>query len=79
MELLKLNHAHTDLQSSTTEDMNVSAEAMKWDFSHFGRFSERYRDLYDNFPSETLSHSVQIPGTLSKLRYNSSKLLLDNR
>ena len=58
MELLKLNHAHTDLKSSTTEDMNVSAVAMKWGFSHFGRFSERYRDLFGNFPSETLSHSV---------------------
>ncbi len=55
MELLKLNHAHTDLQSSTTEDMKVSAVAMKWGFSHFGRFSESY---IGNFPSETLSHSV---------------------
>jgi len=52
--LLKLNHAHQDLQLTYKETTNVSDIAIKWGFSHFGRFSKEYKALFGELPSETL-------------------------
>ncbi len=54
MNLLKLNHAHEDLQLVDAQTTNVSDVAMKWGFSHFGRFSKDYKALFGVLPSETL-------------------------
>ena len=56
--LLKLNHAHEDLLLLELESTNISDIAMKWGFSHFGRFSENYKALFGVLPSETLSLSI---------------------
>ncbi|NOR55195.1 MAG: helix-turn-helix domain-containing protein [Sulfurovum sp.] len=54
MDLLKLNHAHQDLQNSYRQITNVSDIAIKWGFSHFGRFAKDYKALFGVLPSETL-------------------------
>ena len=55
IELLKLNHAHKDLQLSDKETTNVSDIATKWGFLHFGRFAKDYKSLFGVLPSETLT------------------------
>jgi len=39
IRLLKLNHAHKDLEQANTQTVNVSYIALKWGFAHFGRFA----------------------------------------
>jgi len=55
INLLKLNRAHEDLQHANAQETNVSDIAIKWGFSHFGRFSKDYKSLFNALPSETLS------------------------
>ena len=52
--LLRLNHAHEDLQLADAQTTNVSDIATKWGFSHFGRFAKEYKGLFGVLPSETL-------------------------
>ena len=54
MNLLKLNKAHEDLHHADAVTTNVSDIASKWGFSHFGRFSKEYKEIFGLFPSETL-------------------------
>ena len=54
IHMLKLNHAHEDLQLADAQTTNVSDIATKWGFSHFGRFSKEYKALFGVLPSETL-------------------------
>ncbi len=54
MRLLKLNKAHEDLQLADVQTTNVSDVAMKWGFSHFGRFAKNYKALFRVLPLETL-------------------------
>lgn len=56
--LLKLNHAHEDLQQACSQTTNVSDIAMKWEFSHFGRFASDYKSLFGVHPSITLKQEV---------------------
>ena len=57
LTLLKLNHAHEDLQLADAQTINVSDIASKWGFSHFGRFSKEYKALFGVLPSETLKQT----------------------
>lgn len=52
--LLRLNHAHENLQLADAQTTNVSDIATKWGFSHFGRFAKDYKTLFGVLPSETL-------------------------
>ena len=54
INLLKLNKAHEDLHHADALTTNVSDIAIKWGFSHFGRFSKEYKLLFGVLPSETL-------------------------
>ena len=54
IELLKLNRAHKDLCQIDAGATNISDIASRWGFSHFGRFSEKYKALFGVLPSETL-------------------------
>jgi len=56
--LLKLNHAHEDLLLCQLETTNISDIAIKWEFSHFGRFSQKYKALFCVLPSETLNRTL---------------------
>ena len=64
--LLKLNHAHEDLLRLELKTTNISDIAMKWGFSHFGRFSQEYKALFGILPSETLNRTLQKTYTISK-------------
>jgi len=55
LTLLKLNHAHEELQIADTQTTNVSDIASKWGFAHFGRFAKEYKELFEVLPSETLN------------------------
>jgi len=55
--LLRLNHAHEELQNADKETTNVSDIAMKWGFLHFGRFSKDYKALFGVLPSESLKRT----------------------
>ncbi len=52
--LLKLNHVHYELHKSDPEQTSVSKIALKWGFFHMGRFSAYYKELFGEYPSETL-------------------------
>ena len=53
--LLRLNHAHEDLQLADAQTTNVSDIASKWGFSNFGRFAKDYQALFGPLPSKTLN------------------------
>jgi transcriptional regulator GlxA family with amidase domain len=44
-----------------TESTSVTGEAARWGFLHFGRFSQGYRTVYGELPSETLRRSRGTP------------------
>lgn len=48
---LRLQRAHTDLAAGTE---SVTGVALRWGFSHFGRFAEAYRQKYGLSPRDTL-------------------------
>jgi AraC family ethanolamine operon transcriptional activator len=58
--LLKLNHTHKDLQLANAQTENVSDIAIKWGFSHFGRFSRDYKSLFGVLPSITLKQKATL-------------------
>lgn len=47
----RLNCAREDLMHHAT---SVSAVALRWQFTHFGRFSLHYKKLFDESPSDTI-------------------------
>ncbi|GAB5337474.1 HTH-type transcriptional regulator EutR [Pseudomonas fluorescens] len=52
LRLRRLNGARRELLSAT--DTTVAEVAMNWSFWHLGRFSNSYRALFKELPSETL-------------------------
>jgi len=59
IRLLKLNHAHKDLEQENRDTVNVSDIATKWGFTHFGRFSSDYKSLFGIAPSVTLKQQIR--------------------
>ncbi|MBK3476829.1 helix-turn-helix domain-containing protein [Pseudomonas sp. MF6751] len=55
LRLRRLNGARRELLSTT--DTTVAEVAMNWSFWHLGRFSNSYRALFQELPSETLKRS----------------------
>ena len=53
LEDTRLRRAHQDLKANSTQ--LVTQVALRWGFSHLGRFSRLYREKYGQSPSETLS------------------------
>ena len=54
LRLLKLNLVHYELKNANTQTYSVSKIATKWGFSHMGRFSKYYSELFGENPSKTL-------------------------
>ncbi|CDX31027.1 hypothetical protein MPLSOD_140067 [Mesorhizobium sp. SOD10] len=50
----RLNHARNELWDMRLSEPNVTRAALKQDFGHFGRFSQQYRVLFGELPSQTL-------------------------
>ena len=51
---LRLDRAHRDLQAADPSVDTVTAIAGRWGFSHAGRFSIAYKQVYGIKPSRTL-------------------------
>lgn len=56
---LKLNFVYNELKKSDPEQSTVSKIALKWGFTHMGRFSRYYADLFGEYPSHTLKREYQ--------------------
>ncbi|HVQ98373.1 MAG TPA: AraC family transcriptional regulator [Mycobacterium sp.] len=56
---LRLSRAHADLAGSSAESITVTTIAGRWGFLHLGRFSEQYRQLFGESPSQTLRSRVR--------------------
>jgi len=56
LRLRRLNGARRELLSSAAA--TVAQVAMNWSFWHLGRFSNSYRALFKELPSETLKRAV---------------------
>ncbi|MNF58339.1 transcriptional regulator EutR [compost metagenome] len=54
LRLRRLNAAHRDLLRARPGETTVAEIAMRWSFWHLGRFSEAYRQLFNELPSNTL-------------------------
>ena len=63
IRLLKLNLVHNELKKSDYGEVSVSRIAQKWGFSHMGRFSQYYTELFGKNPSKTLTreYAKEIP------------------
>ncbi|MEX5669595.1 helix-turn-helix domain-containing protein, partial [Pseudomonas neuropathica] len=51
--------AHRELLKRSPMETTVAEVAMQWSFWHLGRFSSRYRALFQELPSETLKRSCR--------------------
>ena len=51
---IRLNGARRDLRRQHRGERSVAQIALDWGFSHLGQFSQDYRHLFDELPSETL-------------------------
>jgi AraC family ethanolamine operon transcriptional activator len=53
----RLNRVRRDLLNASAHT-SVTQTATRWGFFHFGRFSQYYRELFGERPSETLARSL---------------------
>lgn len=51
---LRLNHVRNELWDARRSGLSVTTAALAQDFGHLGRFSQQYRTLFGELPSETL-------------------------
>ncbi len=59
MRQLKLNLVRQELSHNSNKHTTVMSVAHKWGFSHMGRFSKYYTELFEENPSETLKRSFE--------------------
>lgn len=55
LRTLRLNRVRTDLLLALPAHTNVTQIAMRWGFVHLGEFSQEYKRLFGERPSETLA------------------------
>jgi AraC-like DNA-binding protein len=60
LTLARLNHAHFQLGEGRAGELSVTQVAADWGFTHIGRFSCAYRQLFDELPSQTLRRAVSL-------------------
>jgi AraC family ethanolamine operon transcriptional activator len=51
---MRLDAARSDLRLARRRGEGVTAIALRWGFTHFGRFAEEYRRLFGERPVDTL-------------------------
>lgn len=54
----RLNQVRNELWETRFSEPSITTSALKQDFGHLGRFSEHYRELFGELPSQTL-HRIQ--------------------
>ena len=57
LRLMKLNLVYKDLREGNSRMYTVTRIAQKWGFSHMGRFSQYYKELFGETPSVTLNNN----------------------
>jgi AraC-like DNA-binding protein len=57
LRLRRLNSARRELLRQTAGETTVAQVAMNWSFWHLGRFSNSYRALFQELPSQTLART----------------------
>jgi AraC-like DNA-binding protein len=65
IRILKLNLVHHELIQSNAAKTAVWKVAQKWGFSHMGRFSKYYKELFGENPSITLKTINSLPDGMS--------------
>jgi transcriptional regulator GlxA family with amidase domain len=55
--VIRLKAVHRELRDGGSRDTRITEVAMRWGFSHLGRFSAEYRKLFGEKPIETLERS----------------------
>ena len=60
-QAMKLNEANRELRAQGPGEVSVTDVALRWGFTHFGRFSVEYRRMFGERPSETLKRASR-PG-----------------
>lgn len=58
LRILRLNKARAMLLSVTSANTTVTQIAMMWGFLHLGKFSQDYRRMFGELPSETLARTI---------------------
>jgi AraC-like DNA-binding protein len=53
-QAMKLNEANRELRAYGPGEVRVTDVALRWGFTHFGRFSVEYRRMFGERPSDTL-------------------------
>lgn len=59
IRLLKLNLIRHDLSYNCGANTTISTVAYKWGMFHMGRFSQYYKALFEELPSETLARRIE--------------------
>lgn len=59
LRILRLNKVRSALRAATSPNATVTQIAMNWGFLHLGKFSQDYRRMFGELPSETLAKSKQ--------------------
>jgi transcriptional regulator GlxA family with amidase domain len=62
----RMNRVYYELTLSDPAVGTVTKIALKWHFSHLGRFSVAYRGMFGESPSETLKKRRRLPQSLHK-------------
>jgi len=65
IRLMKLNLVYHELLKTDSPQVTVTRVAKKWGFKHMGRFSLYYKELFLEFPSETLQKQDPLSNELS--------------
>ena len=61
IRISKLNAIRRELLDTPPSETSVSAVALKYHINHLGRFSANYRELFHQYPSETLIQNRTAP------------------
>ena len=59
LRAVRLNACRRKLRQPAASPLRVQEVAAQWGFFHMGRFSQAYKDLFDELPSQTLRQALQ--------------------
>lgn len=65
LRAVRLNACRRRLLDAVTDRLTVQDVAAQWGFFHMGRFSQAYRDLFGELPSQTLRSSRVLADSVS--------------
>ena len=66
LRILKLNLVRNELIEGSPKTHKVGRVALKWGFTHLGRFSQYYKSLFLETPSDTLKNISTFEGLSEK-------------